>query len=174
MDSTTGLLAISSAQYSSLKTLSFEIGDTSYDLSPNAQIWPRSLNVAIGGSADSIYLVVGDLGSPSGSGLDFIDGYAFLCVSVRVLSGRGCLIRVSILASATTAFLILPTDVSALPPLLIPKQPPTEVSPPCDFPPCDFIRPVHDAVCPITCHRNSVVTHDRLDCTYASLSLRSL
>ena len=169
MDSTTGLLAISSAQYSSLKTLSFEIGDTSYDLSPNAQIWPRSLNVAIGGSADSIYLVVGDLGSPSGSGLDFIDGYAFLCVSVRVLSGRGCLIRVSILASATTAFSILPTDVSALPPLFIPKQPPTEVSPPCDF-----IRPVYDAVCAITCHRSSVVTHDCLDCTYASLSLRSL
>jgi len=78
MDSTTGLLSISPSQFSSLETLSFEIGGTSYDLSPNAQIWPRSLNVAIGGSADSIYLVVGDIGSSLGSGLDFINGYTFL------------------------------------------------------------------------------------------------
>ncbi len=36
------------------------------------------LNTAIGGDADSIYLVVADLGSPSGAGLDFINGYAWL------------------------------------------------------------------------------------------------
>ena len=36
------------------------------------------LNTDIGGSADGIYLIVGDLGSPSGEGLDFIDGFAFL------------------------------------------------------------------------------------------------
>ena len=36
------------------------------------------LNTAIGGDANSIYLVTADLGSPSGEGLDFIDGYAFL------------------------------------------------------------------------------------------------
>ena len=36
------------------------------------------LNTAIGGSADGIYLIVGDLGSPSGEGLDFINGYAWL------------------------------------------------------------------------------------------------
>jgi hypothetical protein len=47
-------------------------------LTPNAQIWPRSLNSAIGGSADKIYLIVGDIGSNSGSGLDFINGYGFL------------------------------------------------------------------------------------------------
>ena len=80
LDSTTGLLTVSSSQYSSLQTLSFNIGGTSYDLSPNAQIWPRSLNSAIGGSANIIYLVVGDIGSSSGSGLDFIDGYTFLYV----------------------------------------------------------------------------------------------
>ena len=36
------------------------------------------LNTAIGGSADGLYLIVGDLGSPSGEGLDFINGYAWL------------------------------------------------------------------------------------------------
>lgn len=49
-----------------------------YTLIPNAQIWPRSLNANIGGTPGSIYLIVGDLGSDSGQGLDFIDGLAFL------------------------------------------------------------------------------------------------
>jgi cathepsin E len=53
-------------------------GGVTYALTPNAQIWPRSLNTAIGGSANNIYLVVIDSGSPSGQGLDFINGYAFL------------------------------------------------------------------------------------------------
>ncbi|KAH9838072.1 family A1 protease [Rhodofomes roseus] len=51
---------------------------TTYGLTANAQIWPRSLNSAIGGSSGDIYLVVGDIGSDSGEGLDFINGYAFL------------------------------------------------------------------------------------------------
>ncbi|KAH9913361.1 aspartic peptidase domain-containing protein [Fomitopsis serialis] len=78
VDESTGLLRISSSQYSSLKTLNFNIGGTTYSLTPNAQIWPRSLNSAIGGSADDIYLVVSDIGGESGEGLDFINGYAFL------------------------------------------------------------------------------------------------
>lgn len=49
-----------------------------YTLTPNAQIWPRSLNTNIGGTAGSIYLIVSDLGSNSGGGLDFINGFAFL------------------------------------------------------------------------------------------------
>lgn len=36
------------------------------------------LNTAIGGDADSIYLIVADIGSNSGEGLDFIDGFTFL------------------------------------------------------------------------------------------------
>ncbi|CAK5265902.1 unnamed protein product [Mycena citricolor] len=76
-DNATGLLRITSAQYSSLKNLNFLIGGTTHSLTPNGQIWPRSLNSAIGGTSGRIYLVVGDNG-PSGSGLDFINGYAFL------------------------------------------------------------------------------------------------
>ena len=49
-----------------------------FTLTPNAQIWPRALNTDVGGKADKIYLIVGDNGSNSGSGLDFITGQAFL------------------------------------------------------------------------------------------------
>jgi saccharopepsin len=80
LDSATGLLSITSAQYSSLQSLTFNIGGNSYDLTPNGQIWPRSLNVAIGGNSTSVYLIVGDIGSVYGSGLDFVNGYTFLYV----------------------------------------------------------------------------------------------
>jgi saccharopepsin len=77
-DSTTGLLTITQEQYDALEDLHFNVGDQTYSLTPNAQIWPRSLNADIGGVSGQIYLVVSDLGSMSGEGLDFIDGYAFL------------------------------------------------------------------------------------------------
>ncbi|KAI1786212.1 acid protease [Ganoderma leucocontextum] len=77
-DNNTGLLKITADQFASLESLFFHIGDTTYEFTPNAQIWPRALNTEIGGDADSIYLVTADLGSNSGEGLDFIDGYTFL------------------------------------------------------------------------------------------------
>lgn len=78
LDRTTGLLRITSTQYSALQNLNFNVGSTTYALTPNGQIWPRSLNTYIGGSTSYIYLVVNNLGSPSGQGLDFINGYTFL------------------------------------------------------------------------------------------------
>ena len=36
------------------------------------------LNADFGGDSDSIYLVVNDLGTDSGEGLDFINGYTFM------------------------------------------------------------------------------------------------
>ncbi|KAG7445696.1 acid protease [Guyanagaster necrorhizus] len=78
MDETTGLLSVTEAQFKKMKNLSFNIGSTTFDMTPNAQIWPRSLNTMMGGTADGIYLVVADMGSMDGSGLDFIDGFAFL------------------------------------------------------------------------------------------------
>ena len=75
----------------------FNIGGKTFTLTPNAQAFPvccspeasnilsltrsspqRALNTAIGGDDGSIYLITGDLGSDSGEGLDFIDGFAFL------------------------------------------------------------------------------------------------
>ena len=73
-----GLLKITSAQFKALQNLNFKIGSQTYSLTPNAQIWPRSLNAFLGGTSDGIYLIISDLGSNSGQGLDFINGYTFL------------------------------------------------------------------------------------------------
>lgn len=78
LDRTTGLLRITSTQYSALQNLNFNVGSTTYALTPNGQIWPRALNTYIGGSTSYIYLVVNSIGTPSGQGLDFINGYTFL------------------------------------------------------------------------------------------------
>ena len=60
-DSSTGFLKISSAGFKQLKSLFFNIGGERYELTPNAQIWPRALNTAIGGDPGSIYLIVADV-----------------------------------------------------------------------------------------------------------------
>ncbi|CAK5279666.1 unnamed protein product, partial [Mycena citricolor] len=78
LDTETGLLKLTSTQFEALETLEFNIGGTTFSLMPGAQIWPRALNASVGGSEDAIYLVVADLGSPSGQGLDFILGQAFM------------------------------------------------------------------------------------------------
>ncbi|KAG2368809.1 aspartic peptidase domain-containing protein [Suillus spraguei] len=77
-DETTGLLRITTAKYDDLEDLNFNVGSETYALTPNGQIWPRSLNTYIGGVTDDIYLVVNSIGTPSGEGLDFINGYTFL------------------------------------------------------------------------------------------------
>ncbi|KAI8996661.1 aspartic peptidase A1 [Trametes punicea] len=77
-DNATGLLRITQEQYGNLQNLKFNIGDAEYALTPDAQIWPRALNEAIGGDTEGIYLIVNDLQSESGGGLDFINGMSFL------------------------------------------------------------------------------------------------
>ncbi|EKM61852.1 uncharacterized protein PHACADRAFT_83207 [Phanerochaete carnosa HHB-10118-sp] len=77
-DENTGLLTLTATQFASLESLFFNIGNTTFEFTPNAQLWPRSLNTAIGGNADSIYLIVGDIGSESGEGFDFINGQTWL------------------------------------------------------------------------------------------------
>ncbi|KAG6326145.1 hypothetical protein ID866_12944 [Astraeus odoratus] len=49
-----------------------------FEFTANAQIWPRALNSILGGDPNKIYLITSDLGSPSGSGLDFINGFGWL------------------------------------------------------------------------------------------------
>ncbi|KAI0076323.1 acid protease [Panus rudis PR-1116 ss-1] len=78
LDTSTGLLTITESQFENLQSLFFNIGGVTYELTTNAQIWPRNLNTTIGGEEGKIYLVTADLGSPSGQGLDFIDGFVFL------------------------------------------------------------------------------------------------
>ncbi|TFY71569.1 hypothetical protein EVG20_g1455 [Dentipellis fragilis] len=78
LDQSTGLLTVTESQFNNLQSLFFNVGGVSYELTPNAQIWPRSLNSTLGGNENDIYLVVSDLGSQSGQGLDFINGFTFL------------------------------------------------------------------------------------------------
>ncbi|OSX56970.1 hypothetical protein POSPLADRAFT_1067980 [Postia placenta MAD-698-R-SB12] len=77
-DDDTGLLRLTTTQYDKLESLYFTIGGVSYELTANAQIWPRSLNTAIGGTSDYVYLIVNDLGSSAETGLQFINGMTFL------------------------------------------------------------------------------------------------
>jgi len=77
-DETTGLLRLTAAKFASLQSLFFVIGGTTFEFTANAQIWPRALNTEIGGVAGDIYLIVGSIGTPSGEGLDFINGMTWL------------------------------------------------------------------------------------------------
>ena len=122
LDSTTGLLKITSSQYSALSDLDFSIGGATFTLNANAQIWPRSLNSQIGGESGSIYLIASDIGTNSGSGLDFINGYAFLYVCFPLNS---LLLLIGISASASTPFSIPLTPKLDSPPLNIPLRPQT-------------------------------------------------
>ncbi|PPQ91159.1 hypothetical protein CVT25_003037 [Psilocybe cyanescens] len=77
-DAATGMLKVSTANFNALQSLFFVANGATFELTANAQIWPRALNADIGGVAGSIYLIVADLGSNSGEGLDFINGFTFL------------------------------------------------------------------------------------------------
>ena len=50
------------------------------EFTANAQMWPRSLNSAIGGDSSSTYLIFQDGGHSSGTGLDFLISFTFLYV----------------------------------------------------------------------------------------------
>ncbi|KAJ7886055.1 acid protease [Mycena leptocephala] len=70
----TGLLTVPSIN--NLQNLVLLLNGGPFPLTPNAQIWPRALNVAIGGKPNQIYLVISTLG-PS-EGINFILGMPFL------------------------------------------------------------------------------------------------
>ncbi|GJJ13159.1 hypothetical protein Clacol_007410 [Clathrus columnatus] len=76
LDETTGLLTVDSVE--NLQSLFFTIGGREFEFTPNAQIWPQSMNSLMGGSTNATYLVVNNIGTPTGSGVDFVDGFVFL------------------------------------------------------------------------------------------------
>jgi hypothetical protein len=119
LDNSTGLLKISSDQYDQLSSLFFTIGEEKYELTPNAQIWPRSLNTAINGTTDGIYLIVSDIGTQSGSGLDVINGYCFLYAALHFWLSVTLLNRSSI-ASVFTRYSIRRTPGLGSPRLTTP------------------------------------------------------
>ncbi|KAG2362776.1 family A1 protease [Suillus spraguei] len=71
------LLQISHDQYAALSDLNFHIGEKTYSLTRNAQIWPRFLNHVMIGDADDIFLIVRNIGTPTGAGVNFVNGYVF-------------------------------------------------------------------------------------------------
>ncbi|EJU04396.1 acid protease [Dacryopinax primogenitus] len=78
IDQNSGLLEIPASQVNSLQTLNFQIGGVTYPFTAKDQVLDQALNTFYGGNASAFYSVVSDLGSPSGQGLDFINGYLFL------------------------------------------------------------------------------------------------
>ncbi|KAI9239349.1 MAG: aspartic peptidase domain-containing protein [Podila humilis] len=93
LDQTTGLLSIEDA--STLQSLYFIVNGVTYEITANALIWPRSMNSAIGGTSGSTYLIVGDLGTPSGQGLDFMIGYTILQRFYTVFDTTNALIGIA-------------------------------------------------------------------------------
>ena len=66
------------------------------EFTANAQIFPRSLNTAIGGDSNATYLIIQDSG-PLGQGLNFVNGFTFLCV--KPIRSQLVLIRILLWSS---------------------------------------------------------------------------
>ncbi|KAF8515017.1 aspartic peptidase domain-containing protein [Hysterangium stoloniferum] len=80
IDSKVGLLTVTNEQFQNMKSLYFHIGGTDFEFTPNAQIWPRSLNTAVGGDPDKIYIIIANLSTAAENGappIDFVNGYVF-------------------------------------------------------------------------------------------------
>lgn len=61
VDAATGWLRVDATQFGNLQDLTFSFNGQSITLTPNAQIWPRALNSAIGGDPNGIYLIVASM-----------------------------------------------------------------------------------------------------------------
>ncbi|KAI0741299.1 acid protease [Daedaleopsis nitida] len=77
-DDATGLFRITQAEFENLQSLFFTINGDLRAHPQRPDLPGRALNTAIGGDAGLVYLVIGSIGTPSGEGLDFINGQIFL------------------------------------------------------------------------------------------------
>ncbi|KAH8102739.1 acid protease [Cristinia sonorae] len=81
-DPNVGLLSFTPAQFAALESLFFHINGVTFELTPNAQIFPRQFNTLIGGSQDGIYGIIANLGIPRPVvpvfNSAFVNGMAFL------------------------------------------------------------------------------------------------
>ncbi|CAE6455707.1 unnamed protein product [Rhizoctonia solani] len=79
VDQRTKLLEIPKESVGKMKSLFFVINGVSYEFTPNAQLWPRALNTALGGKSDGCYSVISALSDfEADTGSNFINGYVFL------------------------------------------------------------------------------------------------
>ncbi|KAG2357777.1 aspartic peptidase domain-containing protein [Suillus spraguei] len=86
-DEPTGLLRITLDRYNDLQPLNFHMSQQTLTLIPDAQIWPRALNGMLPGDNDAIYLIIGNIGTATGRGFDFMIGYTFMQRFYTVLYG---------------------------------------------------------------------------------------
>ncbi|OZJ01397.1 hypothetical protein BZG36_05764 [Bifiguratus adelaidae] len=77
LDSTTGLVKIPSSSYSGLQNVNFNIGGTTFSLSPAQYIVPQDQVATFGGSAGNYYSYISSVGIRTG-GVNFILGQKFL------------------------------------------------------------------------------------------------
>ncbi|THH16343.1 hypothetical protein EUX98_g9313 [Antrodiella citrinella] len=82
LDDNTGLLKFTPEEFAALESLFFHINGVTFELTANAQIFPREFNTLIDGTEDGIYGIVGDLGIPRAVvpvfNSAFVNGMAFL------------------------------------------------------------------------------------------------
>ncbi|KAF7297281.1 Peptidase A1 domain-containing protein [Mycena indigotica] len=91
MDETTGLLTVTDEQYANMKSMMFKINGVQYELTKNAQMWPRSMNSMLGGDMNKKYLVFANMGDINiGDGLCFINGYTMLQRFYSVYDTTNC------------------------------------------------------------------------------------
>lgn len=60
LNQTVGFYSVTPAQFAAMKSLHFRINNNTFDLTPDAQIWPRSKNSEINGTTNGIYLIIVD------------------------------------------------------------------------------------------------------------------
>ncbi|KAG2367197.1 aspartic peptidase domain-containing protein [Suillus spraguei] len=89
LDPRTGVLRVTPYQYRALQHLEFHIEGRIFSLTRNAQIWLHSLLARFNPDVDpnTIYLIIVDIGTPSGLGKDFKIGYTFMQRFYTVLDG---------------------------------------------------------------------------------------
>ncbi|KAJ7213858.1 aspartic peptidase domain-containing protein, partial [Mycena pura] len=91
MDPTCGLLTVTEEQYNNMDSLMFNIGGVQYELTKNAQIWPRCMNSMLGLPPNKIALIFASMGDIGDSdGLCFINGFAWLQRFYSVYDSTNC------------------------------------------------------------------------------------
>ena len=78
VDNQTTLLTVTEAQYAALQSIYFDIGGITYELTPNAQTFPRQFNTLLGGDANKIYLIISEHLSLPGKDFGFVLGQTFM------------------------------------------------------------------------------------------------
>ncbi|OJA21644.1 hypothetical protein AZE42_12721 [Rhizopogon vesiculosus] len=77
-DNKTGLIVIPASSVAGMQLLKFKFGEAGFGMDASSQLIPQDQNSEWGGETGVQYGVVGNLGSNSGEGLDFILGQKFM------------------------------------------------------------------------------------------------